>query len=162
MPVTDVRKDPAAPSLTITAEFSASAERVWQLWEDPRQLERWWGPPMFPATFEELDLRDGGHASYFMTGPNGETPRGWWRIIAAEPPRRIELEDGFADEHGTPLADMPVMTMRVSIVPADGAITRMEVRTTFPTPEAMERVLAMGLEEGMNLALGQIDAIVAA
>ena len=50
MTVTDVRKDPAAASMAITAEFDAAADQVWQLWEDPRLLERWWGPPSYPAT----------------------------------------------------------------------------------------------------------------
>ena len=38
---------------TITARFDASIERVWRIWSDPRQLERWWGPPSFPATVTE-------------------------------------------------------------------------------------------------------------
>ena len=45
MTVTAVRKDPEALTMTLTAEFDASPERVWELWADPRQLERWWGPP---------------------------------------------------------------------------------------------------------------------
>jgi uncharacterized protein YndB with AHSA1/START domain len=51
MTVTAVRKDPHALTMTIDAEFDASLERVWQLWADPLQLERWWGPPTYPATF---------------------------------------------------------------------------------------------------------------
>ena len=50
MTVTAVRKDPEALTMTLDAEFDASPERVWQLWADPRQLERWWGPPTYPAT----------------------------------------------------------------------------------------------------------------
>ena len=44
MTVTAVRKDLDALTLILTAEFEASPERVWDLWADPRQLERWWGP----------------------------------------------------------------------------------------------------------------------
>ena len=45
MSVTDVDKNIDALTMTITAEFDADAERLWELWADPRQLERWWGPP---------------------------------------------------------------------------------------------------------------------
>ncbi len=45
MTVISSHKDPEALTLTIVAEFNAGAERLWQVWEDPRQLERWWGPP---------------------------------------------------------------------------------------------------------------------
>ena len=54
MTVTAVRKDPKTLTMAIDAEFDASPERVWQLWADPRQLERWWGrrptPPPSPGT----------------------------------------------------------------------------------------------------------------
>ena len=67
MTVTAVRKDPQALSLTLDAEFDASPERVWQLWADPRQLERWWGPPTYPATVTKHELRPGGRVEYHMT-----------------------------------------------------------------------------------------------
>jgi len=44
MTVTSVLKDPEALTMVLTAEFDASPERVWELWADPRQLERWWKP----------------------------------------------------------------------------------------------------------------------
>ena len=78
MTVTAVRKDPAALTMTLDAEFEASPERVWQLWADPRQLERWWGPPTYPATVTSHDLRAGGRVEYHMTGPEGDQPRGYW------------------------------------------------------------------------------------
>ena len=59
MTVTTVRKDTEALTMTLDAEFEASPERVWQLWSDPRQLERWWGPPAYPATFTAHDFRVG-------------------------------------------------------------------------------------------------------
>ena len=51
MPVFKTKKDLEALSLTLVAEFDAGVERVWQRLGDPRQLERWWGPPGYPATF---------------------------------------------------------------------------------------------------------------
>ena len=56
MTVTSFRKDPEALTMTITAELDATVERAWQLWADPRQLERWWGPPTYPATVVDHDL----------------------------------------------------------------------------------------------------------
>ena len=57
MTVTAVRKDPDTLTMTLDAEFEAPPERVWQLWADPRQLERWWGPPTYPATFTRTTSR---------------------------------------------------------------------------------------------------------
>lgn len=159
MTVTDVRKNAEALTMTVTAEFDAPIERVWELWKDPRLLERWWGPPTYPATFVDHDLTPGGRMSYFMTGPEGDQHRGWWRVLAVEAPGHLAFEDGFADESGNPLDDMPTMTMNVDIRETEDGRTVMTIETVFPSNEAMEQILAMGAEEGMMQALGQIDQI---
>ena len=161
MPVTDVRKDPRTLTMTITCSFDAPVERVWELWADPRQLERWWGPPTYPATFERHDLSPGGDVTYFMTGPEGDRPRGWWRVTSATPPTQLVFEDGFATADGTPDPDMPVMGMRVDIAPSDGGGSTMAITTGFATVEDMERILSMGMEEGLASALSQIDDVLA-
>ena len=161
MTVTAVQKDPQALTMTITAEFDASAERVWQLWADPRQLERWWGPPTYPATFTAHDLRRGGRVAYHMTGPEGDQPRGYWEVLEVDRPRSIVFRDGFANEDGSPNEELPVTTARVTIDDIGGGRTRMSIESVFPSAEAMERILAMGAEEGLTEAVGQIDAILA-
>jgi uncharacterized protein YndB with AHSA1/START domain len=161
MTVTAVRKDPDALTMTITAEFDASAERVWQLWADPRQLERWWGPPTYPATFTAHDLAPGSRIEYHMTGPEGDQPRGFWDVLEADAPHRLVFRDGFAHDDGTPNPDLPGTTARVTIEATAAGRTRMSIESVFPSAEAMEQVLAMGMEEGLTQAVGQIDAILA-
>jgi uncharacterized protein YndB with AHSA1/START domain len=161
MTVTAVRKDPNALTMTLDAEFDAPPERVWQLWADPRQLERWWGPPTYPATFTAHDLRSGGRMEYHMTGPEGDQPKGYWEVLQVEPPHRLVVRDGFANADGTPNTDMPMGEMRVTITDIGGGRTRMSIESIFPDTAAMEQLLAMGQEEGMTQAVGQIDAILA-
>ena len=88
MTVTNVHKDPEKLTMTMTVELDTTVERAWQLWADPRQLERWWGPPMYPATFVDHELKPGGQTTYFMTSPEGEKFHGWWEVIAVDAPRR--------------------------------------------------------------------------
>ena len=159
MTVTAVRKDPEQLTMTVDAEFEATPARVWQLWADPRQLERWWGPPVYPATVTSHDLRAGGRVEYYMTGPEGDTPKGYWQILQADPPSRLVFKDGFANADGTPNSDMPLVEQRVTIEAIDPRRTRMSIENVFPDVAAMEQVLAMGMEEGLTGALGQIDAI---
>ena len=161
MSVTNVRKDTEQLTMTVTAEYDVTADRAWQLWADPRQLERWWGPPAFPATVEQHDLTPGGDVTYFMTGPDGEQYHGWWRVAAVDAPRSLEVVDGFADAKGVPDPTMPTTTMRVSLAEHEGG-TRMEIRTVFDSPEDMERLVAMQMVDGMREAVGQIDALLAA
>ncbi len=161
MTVTAVRKDPAALTMTLDAEFQASPDRVWQLWADPRQLERWWGPPTYPATVTLHELRSGGRVEYHMTGPEGDQPKGYWEVVEATPPHRIVVRDGFANADGTPNSDMPLMEMRVEIGEVASGRTRMAIETRFPDAAAMEQTIAMGMEQGLTEAVGQIDAILA-
>jgi uncharacterized protein YndB with AHSA1/START domain len=161
MTVTAVRKDPAAHSLTLEAEFKASAERVWQLWADPRQLERWWGPPTYPATFTKHDLTPGSRVEYHMTGPEGDQPKGYWDVLETDPPHRLRVRDGFRNDDGSLNDDLPPGEMRVTIEEITDGRTRMSIESFSPSTEALEQVLAMGMEEGLTEAVGQIDAILA-
>jgi uncharacterized protein YndB with AHSA1/START domain len=155
--VTDltVDKDLEALTLSLTARFDAPIARIWEMWADPRLLERWWGPPTHPATFEAHDLTPGGAMSYYMTGPEGERYHGWWRMREVNPPNSLEFEDGFADDEGNPNPDLPTVLIRVDLREADGRTT-MVVVDTFASLEAMEEIIAMGAEEGFVQAIGQI------
>jgi uncharacterized protein YndB with AHSA1/START domain len=161
MTVTAVRKDPENLTMTLDAEFDASPERVWQLWADPRQLERWWGPPSYPATFTEHELAPGGRMMYHMTGPEGDQPKGFWEVVEVAPPHRLVVRDGFANQDGTPNTDWPMGQFRVTIEEVGAGRTRMTLVNTYASTEAMEQLLAMGEEQGLTEAVGQIDAILA-
>ena len=160
MPITDVEKNPETHTMRITAEYDAPVARCWQLWADPRQLERWWGPPSYPATFIDHDLTAGSFATYYMTGPEGDKPHGWWRIVAVDAPNSLEVEDGFGDDPGN-AAGMPVTQMRVRLADRAGGGTTMTIESTFPSREAMEQMITMGMEEGMKEAMGQIESVLA-
>jgi uncharacterized protein YndB with AHSA1/START domain len=156
MTVVSVDKDLDGLTLTVVAEFDAAIERVWQLWADPRQLERWWGPPGYPATFHEHDLVPGGRATFSI----GDASRGWWEFTAVDPPRSLELVDGWADENGTPIPDAPTTTIRTQLTELDGR-TRMEIRSAFASREHLEQIVSMGAAEAFEQAVGQIDALLA-
>ncbi|AZM59364.1 MULTISPECIES: SRPBCC domain-containing protein [unclassified Streptomyces] len=160
MTVTSVDKDVENLTLTLVADFGAPVERVWQLWADPRRLERWWGPPTYPATFEEHDLTPGGGVKYYMTGPDGEKFGGWWRVSSVTPPTALEFTDGFSDQEGKPNPEMPTTDVRMTLTEHEGG-TRMELRSVFDSREQMEQLTKMGMVEGLTEAVGQIDALLA-
>ena len=160
MPVTNVQKNAATLSLTLTADYRASIDRVWKMWSDPRRLERWWGPPTYPATFVRHELTPGAHVTYFMTGPTGDQHHGWWRIVSVVSPSSLEFEDGFADAAGEPNLEMPMTRVRVTLLEAAGTTT-MTIVSRFSSVAQMEKLVAMGMVEGLTAAVGQIDALLA-
>ena len=94
--------------MTLDAEFEATPERVWQLWADPRQLERWWGPPTTPRPSLTTTSAPVAASAYYMTTPEGDTPAGYWDILEVDPPRALRARDGFANADGSPNTEMRV------------------------------------------------------
>jgi uncharacterized protein YndB with AHSA1/START domain len=158
MPITSVHKDPDALTMTIVAEFPASLQRLWDAYADPRQLEKFWGPPTYPATFTRHDMFVGGRSAYAMIGPEGDVSRGYWEFLDVKAPYSFEVRDGFCRPDGTPNTEMPSMRMTFNFE-ATSSGSRLTTTTFFNSVEELEQLLNMGMEEGTRAAMGQIDAV---
>jgi len=160
MPVTSVTTDPEALTMTLVGDFPVPVERLWTAFADPRQLERFWGPPGYPATFDSYDLKPGGVAHYWMTSPEGTRFYGRWDFTAVEQPDRIVVSDSFADADGNIDASVPTGHMEL-IFESTASGSRFTALSIFESAEALEQVLAMGQVEGMRQAIGQLDTVLA-
>ncbi len=160
MPITSVTQDPEALTLTVVADFSVPVRRLWDSYSDPRQIERFWGPPGWPATFTRHDVAVGGRSNYAMTGPDGERSGGYWEFLAVEEGKSFEVLDGFADDEGNPNTEMPTMRMEFTFEPTDAG-SRMTTTTHFASLDELEKLVAMGMVEGMRAAMAQIDDVLA-
>ncbi|MGC2486413.1 MAG: SRPBCC domain-containing protein [Acidimicrobiales bacterium] len=160
MTVMNSTKDATDLTLVFTTEFASTPERVWNVWEDPRLLEKWWGPYDYPATFVRHEFVEGGESRYYMTGPEGQIAPGWWHIETIDKPRYLAFANGIAGEDGEPHPEIGPMAASMSLEAIDSG-TRMTVTSQFASTEQMERYLGMGMEQGMGQALSQIDALLA-
>lgn len=160
MPITSVTSDPSTLTLTVVGDYPVPVERLWDAWADPRQIERFWGPPEWPATFTRHDMAVGGESHYVMTGPEGERAAGYWRYEAVERYQRIEVVDGFTRDDGSPNDDMPTIRVRFDFE-STGDGSRFVAVSSFADVASMEQLVAMGMMEGMQAAMGQMDAVLA-
>ncbi len=155
MPITSVTKDAAQLTLTVVGDFPVSQQRLWDAYADPRQLERFWGPPAWPATFTSHDFKVGGRAEYFMAGPNGEKWSGSWKFTVVDPISFFEAHDG---EDNAEDENMPAgMTFTFETTPTGSRMTNV---TRFSSLEAIEQ-MATAMEEGLRAAMPQLDALLA-
>jgi len=161
MPVTNVTPDAEALTLTINAEFDAPVARIWQIYADPRQLEKIWGPPEYPATFVDHDLKPGGRMTYYMTGPEGDKVASVWTVTAVDEPRGFSFDDAFADDQFNVIESMPKAGNDFTFVEVDGR-THATYVSRYQTAEALQTVLDMGVIEGASAAINQIDAFIKA
>jgi uncharacterized protein YndB with AHSA1/START domain len=155
MPLTSVTKDPAKLSLTVVGDYPVPQKRLWDAFADPRQLERFWGPPAFPATFTRHDFKVGGRAEYFLTLPEGKKWSGSWKFTAVNPISAFEAHDG---EDNAEDKNMPAsMKFAFETTPTGSRLT---IVTRFSSVEAMEQTIP-GMEEGLRAAMPQLDAVLA-
>ena len=160
MPVTSVEKDLDQLTITIVADFTAPLRRLWDAYTDPRQLERFWGPPTYPATFTRHDAVTGGRSLYSMTGPEGDTHYGCWDWTAADAPHSFEVIDRFSDAAGVPDPDLPATRMDFAFEETTGG-NRLSTTSHFDSVEQMQQLLEMGMLEGTREAMSQIDQVLA-
>ena len=143
-----------APTATADREIvlsriiSAPRELVFEAFTEVRHLSRWWGPDGFTTTTRAFAFRVGGEWDFVMHGPDGTDYQEWisWTEIA--PPERIALRHGASRDD--PNAFASVLTFA-----PEGAATRIEMRTVFPTKqlrdEAVEKYHAVeGGEQTLN------------
>src|SRR5439155_7933733 len=140
--------------------FDAPVRRLWDAYLDPRLLERFWGPPTYPAVFTRHDGCIGGRSEYAMIGPDHEVSRGYWQWLAVDELKSFEVLDGFADPDGTPNTQLPSMRMAFMFEATDTG-SRVSTTTYFNSTEQLEQLLGMGMEQGMSEAMGQMDAVLA-
>lgn len=160
MPITSVVRDTDALTLTVVADFPVRVERLWEAFVDPRQLERFWGPPCWPATFARHDAAAGGRSTYSMKGPDGDTHGGYWEWLSVEEPKGFEVREGFATPDGEPDAELPSMLLQFVFEATDGG-ARVITTTCFDSEADLEQLLEMGMEGGLREAMGQLEATLA-
>ena len=155
MPLTSVTKDVAKLTLTVVGDYPVPQQRLWDAFADPRQLERFWGPPFAPATFTRYDMKVGGRAEYFLTGPKGEKWSGSWKFTAVNPIGSFEAHDGGdnAEDENMPSS----MKFAFEATPTGSRLT---IVTRFSSVEAMEHTIP-GMEAGLRAAMPQLDAVLA-
>ena len=146
---------PADREIVISRLIDAPRELVFEAFTEVRHLSQWWGPEGFTTTTRSFEFRVGGVWDFVMHGPDGTDFQEWITWTEITPPARISLLHGESRDDAN--AFESVLTFET-----DGAATRVEMRTVFPTQElrdeAVEKYHAI---EGGQQTLGNLAAYVA-
>jgi uncharacterized protein YndB with AHSA1/START domain len=154
--------EPDAPAQSATTDreivisrvISAPPELVFEAFTEVRHLSQWWGPEGFTTTTRTFAFGVGGEWDFVMHGPDGTDYQEWISWTEIVPPGRIALIHG--ESRDDPDAFESVITFA-----ADGAATRIEMRTVFPTKELRdEKVEKYHAVEGGQQTLANLAAYV--
>lgn len=143
--------------LLITRDFDAPPALMFEVWSDCKHLKHWWGPKEWPMDECEMDFREGGTWHFSLRGPN-EGDESWGIAVYKEidKPRKIVYQDNFSDKDGNINEEMPGMLVTVEFHDYKGK-TRVASTTLFNTPETREKVVEMGVVEGMSSSMERLD-----
>lgn len=155
---TNIQRDLENKKLTIERRFNAPLGRVWQAYTEPGILDQWWAPEPWKTETVEMDFRVGGYWHYAMNGPDGEQHFGRMDFSEITPRRHYVALDVFADASGDALPDMPKQTFVTSFID-EGKSTKVIVVVDYESVEDLQKVIEMGMEEGLSMAQDQLEEL---
>jgi uncharacterized protein YndB with AHSA1/START domain len=148
---------------TMERIFNAPRDIVWKAWTEPERIAQWWGPRGFTTTVKEMNVTPGGTWLYGMSNPEFmDGQPSWGKGIYSEvlAPEKLVYTDYFTDENGNVQPDMPSLVTTVLFDDLGGK-TKVTSRAIFATREDLEKVIAMGMEQGANETWDRLEELLA-
>lgn len=153
-------------TMTIRKEFAAERQLVWDCHTKSELLEQWFAPKPFTMKTKFMDFSEGGYWHYAMISPDGQEYWGRMDYQTIDPTDRYTALDGFCDASGALSADLPRSEWAVTFTDLPdgnaGGRTRVETIISFGSSAALEKVIAIGMEEGLISALERLDELLLA
>ena len=137
--------------INLVREFDAPRELVFEMWEKPEHMMRWWGPRGFTLTKCEVDFRAGGKFSWVMRGLDKKDYPFEGEYVEVKPPERIVF-DGLV--HNVPGQKAH------TVVTFDDLGTR--TRLTVHQEYTFEAPMTRGAYEGWSQSLERLAGLIAA
>ena len=139
-------------------EFDAPLEDVWRAWTEASSLEKWWAPLPYKAVTKSMDFTEGGKWLYYMLSPEGEKhwcAVNYLKIIVR---KNFTAEDAFVDEEGNLNEDLPNGYWTNDFTATSNG-TKVNTTIVYRTEEDVQRILDMGMKEGITMAFNQLDDV---
>ena len=131
--------------------IAAPRERVYDAFLEAEGISNWWGPRGFRTTTYGKEVRVGGTWHFTMHGPDGRDWPNFIRYTAVERPARLEYE------HGAEPDEAPHFLVVIDFLEEGAGRTRLRMKSTFPTVEALEAVKKFGAVEGGKQTLDRLE-----
>lgn len=148
-------------TLTIRREFAARRQLVWDCHTKSELLDQWFAPKPLTARTKSMDFREGGHWHYVMIDTDGQEYWGRADYLTINPIDGYTSLDGFSDASGELDPDMPRAKWDVTFEELPGR-TLVQTLVSYDSSADLEKVIQMGMQEGMTSALERLDELLLA
>ncbi|ANE50824.1 SRPBCC family protein [Flavisolibacter tropicus] len=145
-------------TVTVTREFAASRDLVWDAWTKPELLDQWWAPRPYRNKTKKMDFRVGGYWLYAMISPENETH--WCKADYQKIEDQVSYSclDAFCDEEGNINVAFPRSQWN-NRFSDNGDNTTVAITVQYNSLEDLEKVIQMGFKEGFTMGLNQLDEL---
>ena len=149
-----IEATPGTGYLDITREFDAPVQAVFRAHADPELFVQWIGPRGLTSTITSWDFRDGGNYGFEQRDAAGDTYgfRGVFHTVIDEQPDHSDLRIPRSSRRGEPgsagLRAAPGWPLPAG---RPGAL--------FTSAQALERMVAEGMEHGVNEGYQKLDEL---
>ncbi|GCB02488.1 SRPBCC domain-containing protein [Ralstonia sp. SET104] len=154
----DFLVDMQKSSITVRREFAAKRQLVWDCHTKRELLDQWFAPKPLTTKTKHMEFKEGGYWHYAMITPDGQT---FWSRLDYQTINPIDgyaALDGFSDEAGVVNPDLPRARWDVAFADAKER-TLVTTVVLYNSPEDVQKVIDMGLKDGMTSTLERLDEL---
>src|SRR5215204_4301400 len=145
-------------TVSITKEFNAARDLVWDAYTKPELLDQWWAPKPFVSRTTVMEFREGGRRFYAMVSPEGAERWAVQRYTSITPKTNFKLFNAFADKDENP--ELPSSDWDLNFSEQDGT-TKVNISIFNEFLERLERMIDLGMREGTLMQLNNLEELLA-
>jgi uncharacterized protein YndB with AHSA1/START domain len=151
--------DKETKTVSITAEFDAKRDLVWDAYTKPELLDQWWAPKPLASRTKVMEFREGGRRFYAMVSPEGDE-LGWavQKYTSITPKTNFKFFNAFADKDENP--ELPGSDWDLNFS-EQGGKTKVSISIYNESLERLERMIEMGFVEGAKAQLKNLEELLA-
>ena len=141
-------------TVSITKEFDATRDLVWDAYTKAELLDQWWAPKPFASRTKAMDFKVGGRRFYAMVSPEGDERWAVQKYTSITPKTNFKFFNAFADKDEN--LELPGSDWDLNFSEQDGK-TKVSISIYNESLERMERVIAMGFQQGIEAQLQNLE-----
>ena len=138
--------------------FKASINDVFDAYTNPSLFEQWFHPQGAKTKVYRFNVKEGGEAFFAIETPE-QTSYTLTEYQKVDRPNYLEYLDYFATPEGQKDTRLPGMHISINFKSDNKQTTTVTSTSMFPTKEAAQQAVDMGVEVGMNSTLDQLEKL---
>jgi len=148
--------DKQAKTVSITKEFADELSLVWDAYTRAELLDQWWAPKPFASRTKAMDFKVGGRRFYAMVSPEGDERWAVQKYTSITPKTNFKFFNAFADKDEN--LELPGSDWDLNFSGQNGK-TKVNISIYNESLERMERVIAMGFQQGAEAQLQNLEGL---